>query len=333
MPTAYTPGLNLSLPEVGASRDTWGTLLNDNFTALDEFVYSAMPIGSVIDFAGPNAPSGWLICDGRTLSRTTYSALFAAIGTHWGAGDGSTTFALPNTPGRASVGPGTVTDSNGTTKAYAYAQVIGTVSVSITQANLPGYNLVSDTRGNHNHTGPVTAAGSHAHSTDAQGTHSHGGATAGQNVDHSHTGYTDAQGAHLHNISLPNQGSGAQGGPYSVMSNVFGNGNYQTDVQGAHSHNVQTYGASTSHLHGIGADGNHAHNVNAVGDHVHYIQWEGDHAHNIWSGGSNARLDVQPPVVVMTKIIYAGPQAMTAVAMQEAPLRRRVMASPMRGRH
>jgi microcystin-dependent protein len=42
------------------------------------------------------APSGWLWCDGGTVSRTTYADLFAVIGTNWGAGDGSTTFGVPN---------------------------------------------------------------------------------------------------------------------------------------------------------------------------------------------------------------------------------------------
>lgn len=44
------------------------------------------PVGSVILFAGPNIPDGYLVCDGRALSSADYPALFAAIGTHWGAG-------------------------------------------------------------------------------------------------------------------------------------------------------------------------------------------------------------------------------------------------------
>lgn len=57
----------------------------------------SMEIGSVIDFAGKEEkiPAGWLICDGSAISRTEYSELFDAIGTNWGAGDGSTTFNLP----------------------------------------------------------------------------------------------------------------------------------------------------------------------------------------------------------------------------------------------
>ncbi|PZP39018.1 MAG: hypothetical protein DI585_05550 [Pseudomonas fluorescens] len=55
-------------------------------------------------FAGANAPTGWLMCAGQTVSRFTYSALFTAIGTTYGAGDGATTFALPDMRGRAAFG-------------------------------------------------------------------------------------------------------------------------------------------------------------------------------------------------------------------------------------
>ena len=53
----------------------------------------------VLPFAGSAAPTGWLECNGGAVSRTTYAALFAVIGTLWGIGDGSTTFNLPETRG------------------------------------------------------------------------------------------------------------------------------------------------------------------------------------------------------------------------------------------
>ena len=59
----------------------------------------AAPVGSVYTFAGSTVPTGWLKCNGALLSRTTYAALFAVIGTTYGAGDGSTTFALPDLRG------------------------------------------------------------------------------------------------------------------------------------------------------------------------------------------------------------------------------------------
>jgi len=55
-----------------------------------------MPAGSLIHFAGTNIPEGYLLCNGAAVSRATYADLFAAIGTIYGAGDGSTTFNLPN---------------------------------------------------------------------------------------------------------------------------------------------------------------------------------------------------------------------------------------------
>lgn len=62
------------------------------------------PAGIVMSFAGATAPEGWLLCDGSAVSRSSYSALFSAIGTTYGAGDGSTTFNLPDLTGRVVIG-------------------------------------------------------------------------------------------------------------------------------------------------------------------------------------------------------------------------------------
>lgn len=58
--------------------------------------YSYAPIGAIYPYGGTSAPSGYLMCDGSAVSRTDYSALFAVIGTSFGAGDGSTTFNVPD---------------------------------------------------------------------------------------------------------------------------------------------------------------------------------------------------------------------------------------------
>lgn len=70
------------------------------------------PAGVIVDYGGAAAPTGWLLCDGSAVSRTTYADLFAAIGTQYGAGDGSTTFNVPDFRGRVSVGLGTHADVN-----------------------------------------------------------------------------------------------------------------------------------------------------------------------------------------------------------------------------
>jgi len=58
----------------------------------------------VLPYAGSVAPPGYLMCDGTTGNRTTHATLFALIGVTYGAGDGSTTFGLPNLRGRVPVG-------------------------------------------------------------------------------------------------------------------------------------------------------------------------------------------------------------------------------------
>ncbi|MEJ0071177.1 MAG: phage tail protein [Pseudomonadota bacterium] len=62
------------------------------------------PSGSIMQFAGATAPSGWALCAGQAISRTSFATLFAVIGTTYGAGDGSTTFNLPDLRGRAIAG-------------------------------------------------------------------------------------------------------------------------------------------------------------------------------------------------------------------------------------
>lgn len=65
---------------------------------------SAIPSGVAFPYAGKTVPSGFMACNGGTISRTTYAKLFAAIGTNWGAGDGSTTFKLPDWRNRTVMG-------------------------------------------------------------------------------------------------------------------------------------------------------------------------------------------------------------------------------------
>jgi microcystin-dependent protein len=83
----------------------------DNFDALARLVDLLYDPGDLkatgAAVTAGDEPQGWLLCDGRAVSRTTYAALFDAVGTTWGAGDGSTTFGLPDLQGRSPVGAGT----------------------------------------------------------------------------------------------------------------------------------------------------------------------------------------------------------------------------------
>ena len=64
--------------------------------AIDELLPPSIPTGAIMFFHATTPPEGWLLCNGQGVSRTTYANLFAVIGTKYGAGDGSTTFNLPN---------------------------------------------------------------------------------------------------------------------------------------------------------------------------------------------------------------------------------------------
>lgn len=120
-----------------------------------------IPPGTIIHYAGRTVPSGWLICNGANVSRTDYAALFAAIGTIYGAGDGATTFGLPNLGGRFLEGA-TSTSSVGT----YYSAGLPNITGSFTSHGNTG-SMVT--------TGPFTNGGTGVHSNS-------GGASDGRHV-------------------------------------------------------------------------------------------------------------------------------------------------------
>ena len=89
---------------------------------------SSTPVGLISEFGGSVAPDGWLMCNGSAVSREKYSLLFAAIGTVYGDGDGSTTFNLPNMEGRATIG---------SSASHALGSVGGEESHALTASELP----------------------------------------------------------------------------------------------------------------------------------------------------------------------------------------------------
>lgn len=97
--------------QAGGKEIAFGALANDDITNYPEGLFKcAMSfvnvnmVGEIKAYAGQTVPNGWLECDGSAISRADYPILFDAIGTLWGAGDGSTTFNLPNLNGRVPVG-------------------------------------------------------------------------------------------------------------------------------------------------------------------------------------------------------------------------------------
>ena len=125
----------------------------------------ALPISP---FAGTTAPTGWLACQGQAVSRTTYAALFAAISTTWGSGDGSTTFNVPDLRGMFLRGTGT--NATGSSSG-AVGPSVGTYA--------------ADTYLNHSHA--ITDPG-HTHTYVTFGGQAAGGSGASANPTTSSTG-------------------------------------------------------------------------------------------------------------------------------------------------
>lgn len=94
------------------------------------------PVGAITLWSGTTTPQNWLLCDGREVSRETYSELFAAIGTVWGAGDGSTSFNLPSYTDKFPLGAGGDVD---------LAETGGEKNVTLTVEQIPahGHRMVS----------------------------------------------------------------------------------------------------------------------------------------------------------------------------------------------
>jgi hypothetical protein len=92
---AFTPAGNIAATTVQAAIEE----LDTEKASTAYVLANVVPTGAVYFFAMNTAPTGYLKANGATISRTTYSALFSAIGTTYGAGDGSTTFALPDLRG------------------------------------------------------------------------------------------------------------------------------------------------------------------------------------------------------------------------------------------
>jgi microcystin-dependent protein len=174
--------------------------------ATKQYVDAAIPAGITGMFARNTPPAGWLKANGAAVSRTTYAVLFAAIGTTFGPGDGTTTFNLPDLRGQF---PRGWDDSRGVDP----SRVFGSTQAS---QNLSHVHGVTDPTHAHAVYDPAHV---HGASADAQGNHQHtftglggfGGSAAG-GVGFAIPGVaaavTDANGTHAHNIGIGAAGTG-----------------------------------------------------------------------------------------------------------------------------
>ena len=166
----------------------------DNSTKLATTAYAdaliggtGIPVACVLPYAAPTAPTGWLLCSGQAVSRTTYSTLFAAIGTAFGSGDGTTTFNVPDLRGRFPLGKDDMGGSAANRVTSASADTIGLGSGSeshtLTTDEIPAHTHSCPTDTYYDDTGGSSYnTGSNYIKTGSKSTGSAGGGTAHNNM-------------------------------------------------------------------------------------------------------------------------------------------------------
>ena len=228
-------------------------------TAVDALsINLALPAGITVPYAGATSPTGWLLCNGQAVSRTSYPRLFAAIGTTYGSGDGSTTFNVPDLRECNPVGIGKrasgVTNHNELT--------LGGFQDDQYQQHSHGVG------GNTGSTQPTFTGTAHSHSFTPEGTvasHNHSFTPEGTVSEHKHS-----LNKHVHNF----RGSGT------------------TSTDGSHRHTVNSYYGNAyddtlenynTHWYHVGEAPNRCeHNPRAS----RVTQYSGTHSHEVTISGT-----------------------------------------------
>ena len=281
--------------------------LNVTGTISAEFldVPNVAPIGSVVMWTSASSPpTNWRFCNGTQLSQTTYSELFALIGTTYNTGgETAGNFRVPNLGNRFVVGTG---------PSYGLNATGGQATVALQLAQLPSHThtYTMDSDGLHNH-GEANLGGNHTHTIEQAGGHSHGGATnpGGQ---HNHGGLgTGNGGSHSHGMpssgthshSSPNHPTGTEptgnGGQSSRQGNTTitisgGGNNHPIDPAPDHKHPIPV---EPNHQHPITAESQHIHTAVAAPQHTHPITQDASHNHGLTidpAGSSGAHENLPP---------------------------------------
>ena len=197
-----------------------------------------LPVGAIISHAGPHTsiPAGYLLCDGSDVFRATYRALFAVIGVSYGAGDGVTTFGLPDyvdaysTPSTSN----TTLARNGSSNTHSHASVAAGLTMTM-----------GDGQASHSHADSVYltntgGVGSHAHNANLGWNTGNSGSNASKAAG---TGVNLSGSGHDHNVSSSTN-SATQSHSHNANT-----GNSNTSTAGAHA------SAHWSGSNGLSTDG------------------------------------------------------------------------------
>lgn len=184
--------------------------LDTDAVSLGQSRANGVPVGVVVDYLAPIAPPiGWIACFGQAISRTEYPDLFTVLGTFYGAGNGSTTFNIPDFRGRVSAGMDDMGGVNAARLSNQYGSVaqalggtLGTSNHVLTAAQMPAHRHQgnTDVAGEHFHSGitaPVASPGSGSGMVNSSGNLGSQAMTATTGVagSHSHSFSTDVRGS------------------------------------------------------------------------------------------------------------------------------------------
>lgn len=214
--------------------------------AVTDALGTVLPPGIIVPFAANNPPTGWLICDGSAVSRTTYASLFNIIGITYGEGNGSTTFNLPDL-------------RNMFIRGIDASRAIGSIQ--------------QDQNKSHNHTGSIASAGNHVHSAST---------SISADGNHSHVGSTSAGGEHIHavpgrqNEDIDTGGVAAGGSSITAYESTTSAGNHShsisTNVAGNHAHAASTsIAAAGAHTHAVTINNNGGTEARPINIGLNYI--------------------------------------------------------------
>ena len=213
---------------------------------------AVVPTGTILPYGGTTAPAGgFLLCNGQAVSRSEYAELFNVINIAYGAGNGSSTFNIPDLRGRIPAGFNTG-DSNfgvmgASTGRASTVLVGGTPAPSSNEVQLPG------------HAHGITFTG--------QGEHDHTGVNTGiQDTNHSHTGSTSG-GDHTHQVPYFRNTATVNASSAVGVVGTAGDVTAATKGTGSHSHGVSTNAQSADHRHSISITSSGTHNHAATISH------------------------------------------------------------------
>jgi microcystin-dependent protein len=195
------------------------------------FTERTIPAGALMPYAGAAAPTGWLLCDGSAVSRTTYAALFAVLSTTYGVGDGSSTFNLPDLRGRVIAGQddmggssaNRLTGLSGGVDGDTLGAAGGAESHTLTSAEIPA------------HTHPAT-------STSTSTSTASSSASSSASV-------SDPGHSHSYSVASPNVGNGSSSdssAPWQQSNSTTNTGHVGTGISVSVSTSVTTTVSTTT---------------------------------------------------------------------------------------